>query len=155
MYGNLREQRQQRRRERRQQISSLQIVFVSILAIGLLLAINFSARIRRGQQIDELRNQIQATIDVEQDRNRQLRATQVYVAGDESVAAWAHAEGKLVREGEILVIPVPGEVTATPIPQERPPEVKQLNTEPKPEEEAYWQLWWSLFFDRPPPDWLE
>jgi hypothetical protein len=155
MYGNLQEQRQQRRRERRQQISSLQIVFVSILAIGLLLAINFSARIRRGQQIDELRNQIQATIDVDTERNRQLKATQVYVASDESVAAWAHAEGKLVRNGEVLVIPVPGEVTATPIPRERPPEVEQLNTEPPAEEDTNWQLWWSLFFDSPPPDWLE
>jgi hypothetical protein len=155
MYGNLREQRQQRRRERRQQISSLQIVFVSILAIGMLLAINFSARIRRGQQIDDLQDQIQATIDVELDRNRQLKATQVYVASDESVAAWAHAEGKLVREGEVLVIPVPGEVTPTPIPQARPPEVEQLNEPAAPEEEEYWKLWWSLFFDSEPPDWLE
>ena len=39
-------------RARRQQVSGIQIVFASILAIGLLLTINFSARIRRGQQIE-------------------------------------------------------------------------------------------------------
>lgn len=147
---------QQRRRTRRQQISSLQIVFVSMLAIGMLLAINFSARIRRGQQIEELRGQIQATIDIEQTRNAQLRATQAYVASDEAVAEWAHGEGKLVRPGEVLVIPVPGEVTATPPPPDRPvlvddpaPETAERESDPP------WELWWGLFFDNPPPEWLE
>ena len=148
------EQRQQRRRSRRRQISSLQIVFVSILAIGLLLAINFSARIRRGQQVDELRSQIQATIDVEVTRNAQLRATQRYVASNEAVAEWAHAEGKMVRTGETLVIPVPGEVTPTPIPKEQAVLIEEERARPV-EQEVIWELWWRLFFDNEPPDWLE
>ena len=147
-------QRQQRRRERRQQISSLQIVFVSILAIGMLLAINFSARIRRGQQIEELREQIQATIDVEVDTNISLQRELDYVASDDYVEQWAHREGKMVRLGERLVIPVPGRSIATPTP-DRPPVLIEESSAPQEDEEENWKLWWQLFFDGDPPEWLE
>jgi hypothetical protein len=147
-------QRQQRRRERRQQISSLQIVFVSILAIGMLLAINFSARIRRGQQIEDLREQIQATIDVEVDINESLRRELDYVSSDDYVQQWAHREGKMVRLGEKLVIPVPGEAIATPTPA-RPPDLIDDSPSTQEEDEENWKLWWQLFFDGDPPEWLE
>lgn len=147
-------QREQRRRERRQQISSLQIVFVSILAIGMLLAINFSARIRRGQQIEELREQIQATIDVEIEINEDLRRELDYVSSDDYVEQWAHREGKMVRLGEKLVIPVPGERIATPTP-DRPPVIIEESTSTQTQDEENWRLWWQLFFDGDPPEWLD
>ena len=153
MYGNLNEQRQQRRRERRQQISSLQIVFVSILAIGLLLAINFSARIRRGQQIEEVRLQIQATIDVEATVNANLRRELDYVSSDAAVEAWAHRDGKMVRAGEVLVIPVPGEITPTPVAERTPIAFEESTGANEPQEQT-WELWWRLFFDGDPPEWL-
>lgn len=145
-------QQNQRRRERRQTISSLQVVFVSILAIGMLLAINFSARIRRGQQIEDLRGQIQATIDVEVAINTDLRRELDYVSSDTYVEQWAHREGKMVREGEVLIIPVPGQITPTPTP-DRPRVVIEDTSRSEPEEET-WTLWWRLFFDSDMPEWL-
>jgi hypothetical protein len=147
MYGDFSRQRQQRRRERRQQISSFQVVFVSILAIGLLLTINFSARIRRSQQIDEIRGHLQATITVLEQNQIDLKRQRDHAASDASVAEWAHTDGKRVRPGEQLVIPIPGlppQATAqprsTPIPaEEREPDV------------PIWHLWWNLFFDGDPP----
>src|SRR5687768_8618650 len=128
-------------RARRQQVSGIQIVFASILAIGLLLTINFSARIRRGQQIEEVRQNIQAQIDVLATERADLVAQRNYVSSDASVIEWAHRDGKMVREGEVLVIPVPAGSTPTPTPAVTPLPLPTATTIPT------WQLWWNLFFD--------
>ena len=154
MYGDFKEQRQQRRRERRQQISSLQIVFVSILAIGLLLAINFSARIRRSQQIEDIRQQIQATIDIELTVNADLNNELAYSESDAAVEDWAHRDGKLVRSGEKLVIPVPGATTPTPIPAPSIGEPVDTSPSVSTKSDENWHLWWSLFFEGEPPEFL-
>jgi hypothetical protein len=54
----------------------------------------------------------------------------------------------MIRDGEILVIPIPaGMVEPTPL----PPAPILVGT-PAPEPEApKWHLWWNLFFDGKPP----
>ncbi|MCB9438192.1 MAG: septum formation initiator family protein [Anaerolineales bacterium] len=142
-----RRRREERRRERRQQITGVQVVFVSILAIGLLLTINFSARIRRGQVYTDLRNEVQGTLDALQQQNTDLRKELDFSKSDAAVAQWAHEDGKMVRPGEVLIIPVPGyNVIPTPTPTRSP--VIDEGREP---EVPVWQLWWSLFFDGDPP----
>jgi cell division protein FtsB len=139
--------REQRRRERRQQISSFQIVFVAILAIGLLLAINFSARIRRGQVVTDLKVEVEATITALEAENLALRQEHDFVQSDASIVRWAQQEQKMVRPGEILVIPYPGIVT--PEPAIRTTQEPRRDSER--EEVSTWELWWSLFFDGDPP----
>lgn len=136
---------QSQRRNRRQQVSGVQIVFASILAIGLLLTINFSGRIRRGQQIEEVRQGIQATIDVLSTEQVQLLDERDYAASDAAVIEWAHRDGKMIREGEILVIPVPAGEVLTPTPRATP--IPLSTPTPLPN----WQLWWNLFFSGDPP----
>ncbi len=136
------------RRRDRQQISSLQIVFAAILSIGLLLVINFSGRIARGQQMDSERRKLQATITVLEAQKIDLLKDRDYAQHDASVEHWAHADGKMVREGEILVIPIPANITdPTPTPAS-PVIVVPEETEP---ETPTWKLWWNLFFDGEPP----
>lgn len=136
------------RRERRQRITGTQIVFVAIIAIGLLLTINFSARITRGRAYSDLKSQVEGTISALQDENIALRQELDYVKSDASVEEWAHREGKMVRSGEVLVIPIPGFVlpTATPRPTARPIEEDAPAPDVPPPD-----LWWSLFFDSDPP----
>jgi hypothetical protein len=136
------------RRRSRQQLSSLQIVFAAILSVGLLLVINFSGRIARGQQMEAERQRLQATLDVLEMQRLDLLKERDYAASDASVEHWAHTEGKMVRDGEILVIPIPaGVATPTPIPS-----LPILITTPAPEPEPpNWHLWWNLFFDGEPP----
>lgn len=138
-----------RRREPRRQLSSLQIVFAAILSIGLLLVINFSGRIARGQQMEAERRRLEATIVVLETQQVDLLKERDYAASDASVEHWAHTEHKMVREGEILVIPIPaGIVEATPTPVAGP----SLLETPAPAPKAPgWHLWWSLFFDGEPP----
>lgn len=136
------------RRERPQQISSLQIVFAAILSIGLLLVINFSGRIARGQQMESERRRLQATIDVLATQHIDLLKQRDYAASETYIEQWAHTEGKLVRDGEVLVIPVPvGDEQMTPTPA--PPVFASApSSEP---ETPRWRLWWNLFFDGDPP----
>lgn len=134
-------QEEVQRSRRRQQVSGIQIVFASILAIGLLLTINFSARIRRGQQIEEVRSRIEATISVLSTEQQRLILERDFAASDAAVVQWAHREGKMVRDGEVLIIPVPGMQEATPTPQVTPIPIATATPIPT------WQLWWNLFFD--------
>jgi hypothetical protein len=136
------------RRERQQQISSLQIVFAAILSIGLLLVINLSGRIARGQQMDAERRRLQATIDVLATEKVDLLKEHEYAANDASVEHWAHTEGKMVRDGEVLVIPVPA---GAPEPTVVPTIPSLITTVAPKEDTPNWELWWNLFFDGDPP----
>lgn len=130
---------------RPQQISGIQIVFASILAMGLLLTINFSGRIRRGQQVEEVRGHIQATLNVLSTEQANLIAERDYAASDAAVIEWAHQEGKMIREGEVLVLPVPAGEIVSPTPQATPLPLATPTQVPIPE------VWWSLFFDGDSP----
>ena len=138
------------RRKPRQQLSSMQIVFAAILSIGLLLVINLSGRIARGQQMDAERARLQATIDVLQTEQVALRRERDYAESDAKVEQWAHSNGKMVREGEVLVIPIPGrEPDVTPTPTS--PATRLARTEATERRESSWHLWWQLFFEGDPP----
>jgi cell division protein FtsB len=129
------------------QISSMQIVFGSILAISLLLAINFSGRIAAGRRIESERDSLDRVISTLQAQATALKATLSFVNSDAFISRWAHNEGKMVKEGEVLVIPVPGPMTPQPSPT---PLVVVSNSDTHPESQN-WKLWWQLFFDSPPP----
>ncbi|MCU0475934.1 MAG: hypothetical protein MUC99_07465 [Anaerolineae bacterium] len=128
-------------------ISSFQLIFAVVLAVGLILTINFSSRIAAGRPILEAYDEIQreiAELEAEQER---LLAERNAALNDYYVEQWARGRGKMVRAGEKLIIPVPSQTTvvATPVPIE----VGAFSTGYQQPEN--WQLWWSLFFDDPPP----
>lgn len=130
------------------QLSSLQIVFGSILAISLLLAINFSGRIAAGQRIDGELHALESTINAEQITATALKAELNYVSHDAYVEQWARQEGKMLKPGELLIKPVPGK---QPTPLVPTPFLITVNNQPHPDTQN-WQLWWELFFDSPPPN---
>lgn len=133
---------------RTSQVSGLQVLFASILAIGLLLGINFSTRISAGQRIQQDRNALESEIATLEVNQADLQAELEYARSDEYVASWARSDGKMVGENEVLVIPVPAGAplpTATPV----PPSVNLF--EPETETVENWRLWWALFFDSEPP----
>ncbi len=135
-------------RKRGGQISGVQVMFAAILSIGLILAINFSGRIRDGQPLQEAYNLVRKEIAQLQEDQATLTAQRNYVMSDAYVESWAHDDGKMVRNGEVLVIPVPSgaEVNVTPTPA-----VPINEVQTSPEQAPTWNLWWQLFFDSPPP----
>ncbi len=147
------EQAQTKRRTERKrtgQLSGLQVMFAAILAIGLLLAINFSSRITAGQPLQEAYQRVQVEIEALKREQADLITRRDFVQSDAYVEQWARSEGAMIRSGEVLVYPVPAagaETTPTPVPLG--PSVPVQTTPPQPE---VWQVWWALFFDSPPPE---
>ena len=127
--------------------SNVQIVFSAILAISLLLAISFSGRIAAGHKVEAERDNLLNEIATLRAQATALKGQYDYVNSDSYIEEWTHGEGKMVKPGEVLVVPVPGQATPQPTPTPLPPE---LNASPTPEVQT-WELWWRLFFDSPPP----
>jgi len=72
----------------------------------------------------------------------------IYVLQGALRAGLGTDDERTVREGEVLVFPVPS-TYATPIPVIITNDIPVQTTLPRPEN---WQVWWSLFFDTEPPD---
>ena len=134
-------------RKRTSQLSGLQIMFAAILAIGLILGLNFTRLFSAGQPLQQTYNQLSTEIAQLENDQSGLIQERDYVQSDSYVADWARDEGKMLQPGEYLVIPVGSEngaeATAEPIPQ--------APVQTTPPEPPSWQLWWSLFFDSAPP----
>lgn len=134
-------------RRRSGQLSSVQITFAVILAVGLILAINFSSRIAAGRPLLEAYNNIQTEIAILEREQQALQEELDYALSDAYVEQWARENGKMILPGERLVIPVPSGNVMTPTPIPLP--INDFETgevEPQP-----WELWWILFFDSAPP----
>src|SRR5260221_10501304 len=128
-------------------LSSSQIVFGSVLAISLLLAINFSGRIAAGRKLEGSREELLQSITTLQAKATALKNNLNYVSSDAFVEQWARGEGKMVKGDEILVVPVPAIAT----PQASPTPFTPPESTPSPNVDNF-QLWWQLFFDSPPPN---
>lgn len=147
---DVRQESSPRRVKRARQLSSTQVMFAVILAIVLMLAIQFSTRINAERQLFVIRDTVEDEIELLRREQVDLNNELTYLGSDAYVESWARSEGRMVRDGEVLVIPVPfGETLLsqqdTPIADANVVET----TLPQPEN---WHLWWSLFFDMQPPE---
>ncbi len=124
-------------------------MFAAILAVGLLLAINFSSRITASQPLQDAYNRAVTEIDQLRREQADLIAERDYVQSDAFVEQWARDEGKMVRPGEVLVIPVPLE-SGLPQPEASSEQSVPVVTTLRKAEP--WQVWWALFFDSDAPD---
>lgn len=139
--------RPERRRPR--QLSGVQIMFAAVLAVGLALAINLSSLVASSRPLQELYQQVSAEIRALEREQAQLYSERDFARSDAFVETWARNEGKMVRPGEVLVIPVPaGEQLMAEATPEPTPALIIETTPPEPEP---WMVWWALFFDAPPP----
>jgi hypothetical protein len=145
----MQEKRKREERSRGGQISGVQVMFAAILSIGLILAINFSARIAAGQPLQEAYHRVRVEIDSLREEQERLTTQRDYVLSDAYVERWARDDGKMVRSGEVLVVPVPSgaEIDVTPA-----PEVSLEQVRTTPDQVQPWVLWWQIFFDSPPPN---
>ncbi|MBI3761818.1 MAG: hypothetical protein HY260_08160 [Chloroflexi bacterium] len=115
-----------------------QILLIVSLALGVTVLIDFNRRLANAQRLvndaTELAHQV-ATLAAQRDV---LATEKAYANSDQAVEDWARSSGKLVKPGEVLVVPLPpGGVTPTPQPPSTPAPVELPN----------YQLWWGLFFD--------
>jgi hypothetical protein len=118
-----------------------------LMVIGGRLVIDFSQRIVEGQQKLAEQRALEAQIAGLRAEQKSLEASRIYYNSQAYVEAWAHDQGKMVLDGEILVIPV----------YQRGPSDTELQLATGPASlldhtgPPTWQVWWSLFFDVQPP----
>ena len=144
---NLSQQESNDRRILGRRFSSVQILVTVILTLGLLLTLNFSSRIQLDRELQEIHVQVLAEIEDLQIEQQSLAAELEYVKSDAYVEYWARDDGKMIREGEILIVPQ-GFQSSETVPSAAVQLVEFVTTEPEPEN---WELWWALFFDGNPP----
>jgi cell division protein FtsL len=115
---------------------------VILLVIGGRLVIDFGRRIVEGQDKIAQQDSLEAEIRRLQLEQGKLQADKTYYSSAAYVEAWAHSEGKMVRPGEKIVIPLyKGQ------PRPKPPVIPPAPAPPA----AKWVTWWTLFFDTSPP----
>jgi cell division protein FtsB len=123
-------------------LSNLQIVLIALAVVGGRLIIDFSQRILEGQSKVAEQRYLEAEIASLTQKQQKLEADKAYYSSPAYIEAWAHDQGKMVRDGEILVIPQYDQYTQPGIAVTSSETIK-----PSP----IWHIWWSLFFDGPPP----
>lgn len=143
------EQTRRAERKRTSQLSGIQIMFAAILAIGLILGLNFTNLVTTSQPLQRKYADLQTEIESLEIEQSDLIDERNLVRSDAYVETWARDEGKMVRPGEVLVIPVPSAMQAEATPEPRQPEPQVVF---EPTESKQWKLWWELFFDSQPPE---
>lgn len=129
-------------------LNGTQVMFAIIIAIALMLAINFSSRVGADRDLRRVRDAVQRDLDTLKIEQRQLVDRLGFVQGEAFIEQWARSEGRMVREGDILIVLFPSQ-SAAPVATIEPLTVMSApaDTQPVPS----WQLWWALFFDVSPP----
>ena len=124
-------------------LTNVQVILLALVVIGGRLVIDFSQRIVEGQQKVEEQKRLEAEIDSLIQEQEDLEADKVYYSSPAFVEDWAHDEGKMVRDGETLVVPLYQQ-------SEEPLPVTPPSVEPPVEKIPSWKVWWALFFEREP-----
>ena len=135
------------RRRDSQRLTSVQVLLAVALAFGLALTLNFSGRIKLDRDLGRIHARFTAEIEGLLDEQQALIEELSYVKSDAYVEYWARDEGKMIREGEVLIMPKSNGAQEA-APTSDVPLVEFQTTAPEPQN---WELWWALFFDIPPP----
>ncbi|MCA9912382.1 MAG: septum formation initiator family protein, partial [Anaerolineae bacterium] len=116
-------------------LSSSQVTFAVILTVGLMLAIQFSSQISGERDLNRIRNTIEDEIALLRQEQTQLIDQLAYVESDAYVEDWARSEGRMVREGEVLVVAVAAENSANTVQSSQPviPPEELQTTLPEPD----------------------
>ena len=134
---------QRSKSDRRSLLPVSQLVLVAIITFALLIGYDFSRRLATNRRIAADYAQLQAEITNLEAQQADLKAKKAYVDSDAYVENWARSEGKLVRPGEHLVIPL-----ARPENQPGRGTLPMRSSTSGPN----WYSWWLMFFDTPPPE---
>jgi cell division protein FtsB len=109
---------------------------VLVVLLVIVVALSFNARLATMQQMRKEEARLKQAVSVEQARRADLQSLRSYVASDAYVEHWARVEAKMIKPGEVVIVPVAPNVAPT---NPTPPAPVQT---PK----TILEEWWSLFF---------
>ncbi len=111
-----------------------------VLLLVALLAINFNSRLTTLRQMREEEARLKLAVSAERARQTSLQSLRSYVASDSYVEHWARVEARMIKPGEVAVVPVaPNVARVTPAPPA-----------PTHAPATILEEWWALFFGESP-----
>ncbi len=110
-----------------------------LIGIGILVLVivDLNARIEGLNKLNEEVADVRVQATQAMQTQMALQTQMAYATSDQAVEDIARAEGHMIQDGDIPVMPV-GDGQATPVPQATP------TSSPTPM--ANWEIWWMLFF---------
>ena len=109
------------------------------IVIALFLLADFNSRLTNLQRLSSQLDNNAAEVTALLSTQAALESQIAYATSDAAVEEWAYEEGRYIREGDNLIVPLPGEsLPATPTPV-----VTQVS-----EPVSNWEVWLALFFER-------
>ncbi len=122
--------------------SKLKYALIALgLAVLVVLLGDFNARIAELNRLRREHEQVATQLAGMQGTQAALQTQIVYATSDAAVLENAYEEGRMVRPGDVLVVPLAAE-TATPVPAQ-PAAGEQRQHAP-------WEYWFALFFGETP-----
>lgn len=122
------------RRERRRSNRAWLVVAV---ILGILVLGDLNRRMANARRLERDSQQLATEVVELETENEQLQ-TQVALATSEAVVEqWARSEGRMVRQDERLIVPVPAAEVTPDV------ETEPVDTREPP---SNWEVWWALLF---------
>ena len=110
-----------------------------IAVVVVVLALGFNSRLTTIRQMRQDEARLKQTVTAEETRQAGLKSHLDYIRSDSYAEHWARVDARMIKAGEIAVIPVaPG---ATPLGSSLPAPIRAPAT--------ILDEWWTLFFGEP------
>jgi cell division protein FtsB len=124
-------------RETKSRLPTSGIGLLILVLIGILILGDLNRRMVDARRLERDADILATQVSALETQNAVLVTQMARTTDDSLVIEWAHEEAKMVRDGEVLVIPItpPG---GTPLPQATP---TQTVAQP-----SNWEVWWALIF---------
>ncbi len=110
---------------------------VMVLIAGLLIIGDLNRRMADARRLEQDALILEDQVAAKSTEQADLRTRVAGATSEDAIAEWAHADAKLVREGEVLIVPLaPPDETPTPGEAESD----------YPDQPTKLQIWWALLF---------
>jgi len=122
----------------RKQVAFSLVVLLAAIVVGVM-GWEFYQQFALARQMGQEKARLEALVEQERARNEELKSRLEYARSDEAVEEWARVEARMVKPGEVLVIP-PADVVE-PEPTEESAAVTEVE-----DDEPLWAELWALLF---------
>jgi cell division protein FtsL len=112
---------------------------VMILIAGLLIVGDLNQRMANARRLERDAEILEGQVAAKNTERSDLMTRVAAATSEDAIADWAHADAKLVREGEVLVVPL--------APPDEAPMAENEEWD-YPEVPSKFQVWWALLFGK-------
>jgi cell division protein FtsB len=117
-------------------ITQRQLITIVAIVLFIFLMLDLNSRLSDLNNLSNERDALAVEVAVLQSTQASNETQIAYVQSDKAIEDWAYSDGRMVRNGEKLIVPkgpknITPQVTATP--------------QPTPSLVENWDIWWALF----------